>query len=689
MTDGPNYRVKATLELDKNRQAETQAGRIKGELRGVQERLRGANTLAGGLTRNLVGLGLAYSGIRAVAGAMGGLVRQSMQYTSELQGTRIALETVLVAASQGAISMRQAAEMGSEAFDQLRGDAIKSVGTAKDLFQIYNSLVGPIVAAGKQLSVVREITNGTVAAASVLGVDFNQASRDISMMVRGTAGMDVKLFSMLRSTGAIAETTEQWNKSLSSGERIEKLQAALAKFGPAAARYASSWAGVTSTFEDVRNEMSRGFMQPALDGAARGLGHLNDRLIANQGAISERLQAWGERTGNTVESVFGRMANGVDYITKHWDELLARAQRFADKMLTAAKVMAAIKVGSVALAAGSDLVSMGGAAKDMFGGAASALRGGGGGGEVAAAAATAAAAAVAQNSQMMFVNPLTGLTAGGAAPLVGGFATSSEMALSGGFSTAADFAGTGGVAAAGGGAMGGAAAAGGLFATVLVAVADRWKEIAAIGNETLVPLFSEVGGMFGSLWKAAHPLLSVLGQGAALGLTGAMTVISVIARTLVAALTLLFGAIGKVTGAIGDYLQPRFDMLWQLMKDFADKLMEWLKPLLDMLPSGAHPPPPAAYKAAFDMQATPGGIDPNFDVTAGSNRRFNSVTGKSEVYIPMGRQQTINDFRGSRIEVKQTFKEADPDRVLVQMINALGTQAENRLQSGFLPALSR
>ncbi|GAG05099.1 unnamed protein product [marine sediment metagenome] len=47
------------------------------------------------------------------------------------------------------------------------------------------------------------------------------------------------------------------------------------------------------------------------------------------------------------------------------------------------------------------------------------------------------------------------------------------------------------------------------------------------------------------------------------------------------------------------------------------------------------------------------------------------------------------DMRGSRIEVHQEFREADPDRVMIQMADALGREAIFRTQSGFVPPLAR
>ena len=53
------------------------------------------------------------------------------------------------------------------------------------------------------------------------------------------------------------------------------------------------------------------------------------------------------------------------------------------------------------------------------------------------------------------------------------------------------------------------------------------------------------------------------------------------------------------------------------------------------------------------------------------------------------RSTVVNDFRGSKITVHQEFREADPDRVALQMIESLVKEADQRTQSGFVPALTR
>ena len=55
---------------------------------------------------------------------------------------------------------------------------------------------------------------------------------------------------------------------------------------------------------------------------------------------------------------------------------------------------------------------------------------------------------------------------------------------------------------------------------------------------------------------------------------------------------------------------------------------------------------------------------------------------------PAQRPSTTIDMRGSTINIKQDFRQADPDRVAIQMIEDLARFAEQKITSGFVPALT-
>lgn len=676
MVQGPTYEIEAKLSLDEQGQARRRAEDLQRQLQRVATQLRGSERAAVGMTRNLIAAGASYLGFRTLLGTTTGLVRQQVEYASALEGTRIGLASVMSVATGGALSLAQAGRVSEQVFDQLRNDALKSVGTAHDLFDTYQAIVGPVLQAGKGLKDVRQLTNDSVNAAAALNVDFGQAKRDMGLMVRGAAGLDVKLFAMLRSTGAIAETTEQWNKSLTGTQRVEKLQAALAKFRPAAEQYAKSWRGVTSSFKDISNELGRSGMQPVLNAASRGLGRINALLLQNQKELEGRMRAWGERTAGVIDRVFDKAISGTQYVVEHWDELLARGEKFAALMVTAAKAVAVYQgVGiarNVAASGVEGVAGVSGLLEAM--GLAGAARGSGGRGgafDNAMGSALKGSRFAGDGDSLdlarrasMFGNPLA--AGAGAA--------------------------SGGAGAAGGVALGPIIAIGVALAALAAGAAAAYAEMAPM-REAIAVVGAMAGGFGGELLElgkaignALMPVLkmfgSVFGQVMVVQLGLALAAL----RPLVAGLTWLINLFGKLTSYIWERVKPAHEALWTLIKDF-----------FELFSLGADQLFGASEKvksALFNMESAHPGMKPKELFDASRGRRFNSVTGQyetveSEPYVPVARSQTTYDFRGSKIEVKQSFRDADPDRVLVQMVNALGREAEMRTQSGFVPALTR
>ncbi len=656
------YDVKADLTLDTTR-AISHAVNMQRRIQELGRRIRGTSSLASGLTRNLLAIGATYVGVNVLIRGFAGLTRGAMDYASELEKTRIGLTAVLAAVH--GTDWATAARVSGQVFEQVRQDSIKSVATAQQLFTIYQGIVGPIAQAGKGLEVVRKMTLDTVTASGVLGVDLAQAQRDISMMVRGTAGMDVKLFNVLRSTGAIVETTEEWNKSLSAGERIDKLQAALAKFAPAGDRFAKSWAGVTSTFKGIRQEFTRSAMQPIMDAMAASLRRVNDSLIENQDRVVARLSSWGERTAKTLDTVFRRAEAGVNQLINNWDQVLARARELAGTAGTFGKGAALLGAAQIARGPAGMAVGAFGAAMPFLG------RTGGG----------IAGAARGKFGRWAATDPL------GFGP---GKAAGVKHFGAGAFSPAMGLPGAAVGVAAGGG--GGAAAAGGVaalgpviavaavalaaFASVALVVQEQWGRFTTM-FEFLQPIMAGLGTDVMALgvliWETLAPALKVFGHLLGSVLVAAFVVILVQARLLVRGMKLVFGVLANVSKIIYAQVKPAFDLLWEVMEGLVMVVSRMVGGLLDEKAKLA------AVKVEPDMEA----------MARMGWKDYAGAGGYRVASTPGARTTVINDFRGSKIDVKQVFKDQDPDRVLMAMAHGISRQAEMRIQSGMVPALSR
>lgn len=641
--------VEAELRI-KAQQGQRALQQLAGRLQGLQSALGSTQTAAGSLARSFAGLAAGYVGINALVGGMRALTTSAIDYQRGLEGTSIGLASVVSAVEQ--IPFAEAQRQSESLFRQIQDDAIRSTATSAQLFGIFQSIYGPLRNAGLQTADIRQTMLDTVSAASALGVDFEQASRDIQAMARGAAGADVRLFSMLRSTGAIAEDAEAFNR-LSQPERIDMMRSALGRFSSAADAYGRSFAGVTSTFTDVVQNLTSAFFGPTFREFSSFLGRVNEQLIANREGLRSSIGEAGERVAAVLGGLFRRIESGLVYVIENFDPLMARATEFVTKLrevvpdlLKAAAAFMAIQAGISAFAKVIGLAS-------------------------------------------------TGVSA------AGGLA---ELGLLGGAG-----AGTAGAAAAGAGTAGGAAGAGGLAAvtaalsaaaaplgfillglasyllqlgSVALVVYERMDIFKGMFND-LLPVFEEmfadVSSIFSDLFQTLRPVLQVLGT----------LILTIIVPSFLLFITILRVLLSTLRWVM-EQLRTFADMIrTNITEPFRDCILE-VGGLITSILGRAIGSVRAAESASADR-----GVD--FKAEAERSERsyrlstFSYTDPESApTRTPNDRRPVQhNDFRGSRISVNQEFRQADPDRVALQMIEDINRQAEARIQSGFVPALTR
>jgi hypothetical protein len=588
------YDVVVNLRLKKIEQAQAGVQKVAKEMERLQSKVALNTQGLSNMVGRIVAIGAVYMGVRAISNTFLGAAKSALAFNADLETTRIGLASV-IGAVQG-ISFQDAMAPAQKIFEDLRDDAIKSTATTKELFDIFQAIVGPISAAGYGLQDVRELTNSTVAAASALNVDFAQAQRDIGMMVRGTAGMDVKLFSMLRSTGAIAEDAEKWNKSLSGQQRVEKLKAALAKFAPAAEAYGKSWKGVTSSFKDITDQLMGAGAGPIFEAIKKYLDGINQKLLQNREYLTQTFQRWGETLAKTLGAVFAKLESGMRFATENWDKINKTFHASVGIMQKAAIAIGAAK----AMSAVGGVLDLGALGAGGMGGAAAALL------------------------------PLAGILA-----LVAG--------------------------------------------AVSVAI-DHWKELTSVfGNVSYLvsQLIGPVIQLGQNLWGILGPSLRVLAT-----LAGSM-VWATLNATIQGLILLIQGLNFWLAG-----LRVMFDGMITVINRVTDAIISFVERVSSVV-------------AQVFGKSTSSGTRGLKNISGYDQRIMSMDTGiLNQSLGPAGNGQsldmkgkpmtkTVNDFRGSRITVKQDFRQADPDRIAIQMIEDINRQAEARTQSGFVSAFAR
>ncbi len=681
-----NYEINANLRLQGGGGGfQRSMNRMSDRVRSFADRLRGTRSVVGGLMRSLIGLGAGYIGFHAITGGIRRAIGGMLEFNRTMESTRIGMQTILAAVD--GIDFSRAGEMADQVFRQLEDDAVRSIATAQDLAQIYQGILGPIRSAGAELSTVRDITLQVATASAATGIDFAQAQRDIGLMVRGTAGMDTRLFSILRSMGRITQTTEEWNRELTAIERVTAIQEALEAFEPGGAAFGQSMEGLAATFKGLIQIFGRSFSGPIFERIKSSLSTINNLMIANRDAISTYLERVGERAARSFQRVVDAAFEAGRWIIEHWDQISARMQAFGNqirehgpqlaKMAAAMTALSAVgRVLAPILTMVSSVMALfegGGVLAGLFGGGAAAAGvagvGGAAAGATVAGATTAAATTVAATSiegaGLAFAEMAAGLELGGGA-------------------------------AAGGGGLAAAATTLGPLAIVLAAVAGAaiivtqyWDDF-VLTFEAFLPvlqaMWTDVQAIGAAFWEILRPALKMLGTTLLLSIVPAFIALLMAIRVVLIVLRALLEALAWVANAIEEYLiDPIIGALVAIGAAIAD--------FIAMVLGNAAAAEAAAAGRPQLAIATDPRVDRMLDAMEGepgpTGRTGLGLGGVEQIEAPTARPQTVNNFHRGSVTVRQEFRQADPDRIMVRMINDIDAQAERRIQSGFAPALTR
>ena len=240
------------------------------------------------------------------AGVLGGIgialgFRQAKEslivFNAEMESTQIGLATVRAGAT--GTPFADALGIAAEEFKEIRKLSLDTAATGKQLFEIYQGALGAVLGMGKGLKDAQQISFLTSIAASALRVDFAQASRDLNMMLSGRAGMDVRLFQNLRTSGFIKQTAEEFNKIMLQNPQkgFAILKEALEKTRPAAEAYGKSWEGLTSTFADFTQIFQGALGKGIFEAIKARLTEINAFFKRHETQITETMTQLGNRIG--------------------------------------------------------------------------------------------------------------------------------------------------------------------------------------------------------------------------------------------------------------------------------------------------------------------------------------------------------------------------------------------------------
>jgi len=670
------YEVDARLEL--NAQAVSRSlNLITRGLNVLQGKIGGSRNALSGLVGQAIAFGGAYFGVRAMGGAMKAFAREAFNANSSAEGMRTALAAVYSAVEK--VSFAKAQEDAGALFTILEDMAVQSPATGAELFEIFQGVYGPIRAAGVGLQDILTLTQNAASAATALGVDFGQAQRDISIMARGLAGMDVKTFSLLQSMGLIKETTEEWN-ALAPDKRAARLMEVMGQMGGEAAEaYGRTWIGLSSTFRGIMQQFQRVFSSAIFEKMKGVLEQVNTVLLENREQIAAVINVLGQKVAGVFTNLVGRATAffadfdaNMDAVATRLDGIWARFEQFKAVLITGAKVAAALQVASFGVGTVAPIVSALISGVSALAGVVGAVAGAIGSAGIVGALSAAGGAILA------FAAPLA-IAAGVVAALVMGFLRFKDTIMK----MLAPLVDS--------------------FKSIGSQVVDIFKDVWAI----LGPPLEFLGGAVIVTVIAGFRLLATLFDKIVLPILRAFVktlrfVSDVVLKPVFAALnvviektieafewladklSIITDSVGNALGRVSDALDSFTDLL-----GFGDdgkedrRLVARRRELNQIVRAQRGDTGPAGPATRLIEKVKQVWADAK---VIGRNAKDEAL---AQLKAPTDRPKVVNDFRGSKIEVKQEFREADPDRVWIQMRDALEREAVSRTQSGFASAFSR
>lgn len=189
-------------------------------------------------------------------------------------------------------SYNDALVMADETLRQIKKDAAALPGTDSDFIRAFAITFPEQVQQGvNSLDEAIKRSNNLTAVLLTKGVDSGQIGRDLSLMMRGHAGADVRSFMELKGQLGVKDA-EEWNK-LQSKERMKRLDQVIAKNKDAINAFGNTWEAVSSTAESYMKNMVLAGSKPLFEAAKNNVKAMNDYLGPLMPKIEQTLALGG------------------------------------------------------------------------------------------------------------------------------------------------------------------------------------------------------------------------------------------------------------------------------------------------------------------------------------------------------------------------------------------------------------
>ena len=335
MTDS-DYTIEAEIVVvDKSgpgaEAASRRLGQVERQAMGIGDRIAGMFGRAFAILGGAAGIGAAVRG-------MIGLNQEIDEAQRGLAGLFTAQLGMPIASSVG---------LARQEIRGLREDAKKGVGELSDYIRGYQGLFG-VAGSSVELSKLRTLNRNALAAGFAIQGEHGlyTAPMDLTQALTSGAGDRVTpiVMAALRANGM---TAERFNR-LDIAGRVEALNAAFGRFGPAVELMGKSWSAQSSTFRDNLKEILRGGSTPIFERWTESLRNANVWLEEHAALLEHLTSQWGKRALDIWDALISRagtyamIAGGVSI-----------GGRLAGAGLAGARAASASGVGGIVGAVGS------------------------------------------------------------------------------------------------------------------------------------------------------------------------------------------------------------------------------------------------------------------------------------------------------------------------------------------------
>lgn len=252
--------------------------------------------------------GRAFAFIGGAAG-FGMAARQIVGLNSEIEQARSGLAGLYTA--QTGLPIAESLKIARAELAHLRKDAALGVGELGDYLTTYQGIVGVALPLGANVDQMRALTRNALAAGFAMQGERGLANAgiDVQQAMGGQVGDRTTpiVMAALRASGMSAEAF----RALKPEERIDALNTAFGKFGPAVELMGKSWSAQSSTLLDNTKELVRTATLPLFEVWSEKLRAANDWMAANRDTINEVAGTVGQR------------------LVKLWDHLIRQASTYA------------------------------------------------------------------------------------------------------------------------------------------------------------------------------------------------------------------------------------------------------------------------------------------------------------------------------------------------------------------------